>query len=145
MCTADPTVEPPMLVISTVLSVMAYDYPKEKLNIYLSDDAGSIITLYALYEASEFAKHWLPFCNKYQVEPRSPAAYFGTEASPPDACDRKEWFSLKVACTFSLFFSSEHTRELCIIILRIKNWNSFYKHTHPPTIGHSKLTHAYYK
>ncbi|AQK74473.1 cellulose synthase-like protein E2 [Zea mays] len=95
VCTADPTVEPPMLVISTVLSVMAYDYPKEKLNIYLSDDAGSIITLYALYEASEFAKHWLPFCNKYQVEPRSPAAYFGTEASPPDACDRKEWFSLK--------------------------------------------------
>ncbi|EES05604.2 hypothetical protein SORBI_3004G255200 [Sorghum bicolor] len=95
VCTADPTVEPPMLVISTVLSVMAYDYPQEKLNIYLSDDAGSIITLYALYEASEFAKHWLPFCKKYQVEPRSPAAYFGKEATPPDACDRKEWFSLK--------------------------------------------------
>jgi hypothetical protein len=79
---------------------MAYDYPQEKLNIYLSDDAGSIITLYALYEASEFAKHWLPFCKKYQVEPRSPAAYFGKEATPPDACDRKEWFSLKVVCTF---------------------------------------------
>ncbi|CAD6242602.1 unnamed protein product [Miscanthus lutarioriparius] len=29
VCTADPTVEPPMLVISTVLSVMAYDYPQE--------------------------------------------------------------------------------------------------------------------
>jgi len=35
VCTADPTLEPPMLVISTVLSVMAYDYPPEKLNIYL--------------------------------------------------------------------------------------------------------------
>ncbi|KAL6635048.1 hypothetical protein ACP70R_027719 [Stipagrostis hirtigluma subsp. patula] len=95
VCTADPTVEPPMLVISTVLSVMAYDYPPEKLNIYLSDDAGSIVTLYALYEASEFAKHWVPFCKKYKVEPRSPAAYFARAATPPDACDTKEWFTLK--------------------------------------------------
>jgi len=95
VCTADPTLEPPMLVISTVLSVMAYDYPPEKLNIYLSDDAGSAITLYALYEASEFAKHWVPFCKKYMVEPRSPAAYFAKADGPPDACNPKEWFALK--------------------------------------------------
>ncbi|KAF8737560.1 hypothetical protein HU200_014107 [Digitaria exilis] len=95
VCTADPTLEPPMLVISTVLSVMAYDYPAEKLNIYLSDDAGSVVTLYALYEASEFAKHWIPFCKKYKVEPRSPAAYFARADSPPDICGPKEWSTLK--------------------------------------------------
>ncbi|KAL6911403.1 hypothetical protein ACP4OV_000208 [Aristida adscensionis] len=95
VCTADPTVEPPTLVISTVLSVMAYDYPPEKLNVYVSDDAGSIITFYALHEASEFAKHWVPFCKRHKVEPRSPAAYFAKTATPSDAIDAKEWFKLK--------------------------------------------------
>lgn len=64
------------MVVNTVLSVMAYDYPPEKLAVYLSDDAGSELTFYALLEASRFAKHWLPFCKKFKVEPRSPAAYF---------------------------------------------------------------------
>ncbi|KAI9115793.1 hypothetical protein K1719_013462 [Acacia pycnantha] len=45
--------------MNTVSSVMAYDYPSEKLNVYLSDDAASEITFYDLLEAS-FAKHWLP-------------------------------------------------------------------------------------
>ncbi|OAY74876.1 Cellulose synthase-like protein E6 [Ananas comosus] len=65
VCTADPHAEPPSLVVSTVLSVMAYDYPPEKLNVYLSDDGGSVLTFYALWEAARFAKHWLPFCRKY--------------------------------------------------------------------------------
>ncbi|XAR56802.1 Cellulose synthase (UDP-forming) [Bertholletia excelsa] len=76
VCTADPDMEPPMMVINTVLSVMAYDYPPEKLSVYLSDDAGSDLTFYSLLEASRFSKHWLPFCKKFGVEPRSPAAYF---------------------------------------------------------------------
>ncbi|XP_028200683.1 cellulose synthase-like protein E1 isoform X2 [Glycine soja] len=79
--TADPIIEPPMMVINTVLSVMAYDYPAEKLSVYLSDDAGSDITFYALLEASTFAKHWVPFCKRFKVEPRSPAAYFNTLVS----------------------------------------------------------------
>ncbi|KAK7276973.1 hypothetical protein RIF29_18122 [Crotalaria pallida] len=78
VCTADPDIEPPMMVINTVLSVMAYDYPAEKLSVYLSDDAASEITFYALLEASTFAKHWLPFCKRFKVEPRSPAAYFNS-------------------------------------------------------------------
>ncbi|KAA3467354.1 Cellulose synthase-like protein E1 [Gossypium australe] len=61
VCTADPVIEPPMMVINTVLSVMAYDYPPEKLSVYLSDDAGSQLTFYALLEASQFAKYWIPF------------------------------------------------------------------------------------
>ncbi|ESW18652.1 hypothetical protein PHAVU_006G058700 [Phaseolus vulgaris] len=76
VCTADPDIEPPMMVINTVLSVMSYDYPTEKLNVYLSDDAGSQITFYALLEASNFAKYWIPFSKRFKVEPRSPAAYF---------------------------------------------------------------------
>lgn len=95
VCTADPALEPPMLVISTVLSVMAYDYPPEKLNIYLSDDAGSAVTFYALHEASEFAKHWIPFCKNYKVEPRSPAAYFAEGATPHDACSPQELLRMK--------------------------------------------------
>ncbi|XP_050371387.1 cellulose synthase-like protein E1 [Argentina anserina] len=81
VCTADPTIEPPMMVINTVLSIMAYDYPPEKLSVYLSDDGGSELTYYALLEAAEFAKHWIPYCKKYNVEPRSPAAYFASLAS----------------------------------------------------------------
>ncbi|EXB36044.1 Cellulose synthase-like protein E1 [Morus notabilis] len=76
VCTADPTIEPPIMVINTVLSVMAYDYPQQKLSVYLSDDGGSDLTFYALLEASEFAKYWIPYCKKFKVEPRSPAAYF---------------------------------------------------------------------
>ncbi|CAJ2640087.1 unnamed protein product [Trifolium pratense] len=78
VCTADPEIEPPMMVINTVLSVMAYDYPTEKLSVYLSDDGGSEITFYALLEASNFAKSWIPFCKRFKIEPRSPAAYFNT-------------------------------------------------------------------
>uniref|UniRef100_A0A6V7QVU4 Cellulose synthase-like protein E6 n=1 Tax=Ananas comosus var. bracteatus TaxID=296719 RepID=A0A6V7QVU4_ANACO len=102
VCTADPHAEPPSLVVSTVLSVMAYDYPPEKLNVYLSDDGGSILTFYALWEAARFAKHWLPFCRKYNVEPRSPAAYFSPLDASQDSCSggngdaaAKEWLSVK--------------------------------------------------
>ncbi|KAK9084594.1 hypothetical protein Sjap_025005 [Stephania japonica] len=78
VCTADPTIEPPLMVMNTVLSLMAYNYPPEKLSVYLSDDGGSILTFYALLEASYFSKHWLPYCRKFNIEPRSPAAYFST-------------------------------------------------------------------
>lgn len=81
VCTADPEIEPPMLVINTVLSVMAYDYPAEKLAVYLSDDAASDLTFYALLEASAFARHWLPYCKNFRVEPRSPQAYFTTQSA----------------------------------------------------------------
>ncbi|MCE2055169.1 hypothetical protein HAX54_042092 [Datura stramonium] len=78
VCMADPAIEPPVMVINTVLSVMAYNYPPEKLSVYLSDDAGSELTFYALLEASRFAKNWIPYCKKFNVEPRSPAAYFAS-------------------------------------------------------------------
>ncbi|KAG8049884.1 hypothetical protein GUJ93_ZPchr0009g795 [Zizania palustris] len=95
VCTADPQSEPPSLVISTILSVMAYNYPSEKISVYLSDDGGSILTFYALWEASKFAKHWLPFCKRYNIEPRSPAAYFFNSEGHHDRCPPKELSFIK--------------------------------------------------
>ncbi|XVF30802.1 hypothetical protein REPUB_Repub16aG0089600 [Reevesia pubescens] len=96
VCTADPLMEPPSMVINTVLSVMAYDYPPEKLSIYLSDDGGSDLTFYAMLEAATFSKKWLPFCMKFNVEPRSPEAYFRTASEPVnDPVKYKEWRSVK--------------------------------------------------
>ncbi|KAI3434149.1 2OG-FeII_Oxy_2 domain-containing protein [Psidium guajava] len=96
VCTADPVIEPPTMVINTVLSVMAYNYPPEKMSVYLSDDGCSDLTFYALLEASQFAKKWLPFCRKFNVEPRSPEAYFKSAAeSLDDYLKRQEWLSVK--------------------------------------------------
>uniref|UniRef100_A0A0D3H830 Cellulose synthase-like protein E6 n=1 Tax=Oryza barthii TaxID=65489 RepID=A0A0D3H830_9ORYZ len=95
VCTADPHAEPPSLVISTILSVMAYNYPSEKISVYLSDDGGSILTFYALWEASMFAKKWLPFCRRYNIEPRSPAAYFSESEGHHNLCSPKEWSFIK--------------------------------------------------
>jgi hypothetical protein len=103
VCTADPHAEPPSLVISTILSVMAYNYPSEKISVYLSDDGGSILTFYALWEASMFAKKWLPFCRRYNIEPRSPAAYFSESEGHHNLCSPKEWSFIKV-CAFLTFF-----------------------------------------
>jgi len=97
VCTADPIMEPPTMVINTILSVMSYNYPTQKLSIYLSDDGGSQYTFYALLEASQFSKYWIPFCKRFNVEPRSPAAYFQHDASNlNDKVFAQEWFNIKV-------------------------------------------------
>ncbi|KAL3506068.1 hypothetical protein ACH5RR_031450 [Cinchona calisaya] len=78
ICTADPKKEPVIEVMNTVLSAMALDYPPEKLAVYLSDDGGAALTLYAMKEACSFASSWLPFCRKYGIKTRSPEAYFSS-------------------------------------------------------------------
>ncbi|GLT65504.1 hypothetical protein SLA2020_379340 [Shorea laevis] len=98
VCTADPMIEPPTMVINTVLSMMAYDYPPEKLSVYLSDDGGSELIFYAMLEAAHFSKEWLPFCWKFKVEPRSPEAYFRMAATNPPSHDSfmtKDWLMIK--------------------------------------------------
>ncbi|KAL0443267.1 UNVERIFIED_CONTAM: Cellulose synthase-like protein E6 [Sesamum latifolium] len=96
VCTADPILEPPLMVISTVLSVMAYNYPSEKISVYLSDDGGSELTFYALFEASRFSKYWIPFCKKYNVEPRSPEVYFACQNTSVDESGFvQDWTSVK--------------------------------------------------
>ncbi|XP_062074606.1 cellulose synthase-like protein G3 [Humulus lupulus] len=76
VCTADPYKEPPMNVVNTALSVMAFDYPAGKVSVYISDDGGSALTLFAFMEAAKFAVHWLPFCRENDVVDRCPEAYF---------------------------------------------------------------------
>ncbi|GLT43166.1 hypothetical protein SLA2020_171360 [Shorea laevis] len=75
--TADPEKEPPLVTANTILSILAVDYPVEKLACYLSDDGGALLTFEALAETASFARIWVPFCRKHNIEPRNPEAYFG--------------------------------------------------------------------
>ncbi|XP_028797154.1 cellulose synthase-like protein H1 [Neltuma alba] len=77
--TADPVLEPPIITVNTVLSLLALDYPPHKLACYVSDDGCSPVTLYALIEASRFAKLWVPFCKKHNVQLRAPLMFFSDE------------------------------------------------------------------
>ncbi|XP_042519910.1 cellulose synthase-like protein H1 isoform X2 [Macadamia integrifolia] len=77
--TADPVLEPSIITVNTVLSLLAVDYPAHKLACYVSDDGASPLTFYSLVEASKFAKLWVPFCKKYDVQVRAPFMYFSTE------------------------------------------------------------------
>ncbi|KAK1592739.1 hypothetical protein Q3G72_029545 [Acer saccharum] len=76
ICTADPYKEPTLEVMNTVLSAMALDYPPQKLNVYLSDDGGSSITLLGMRAVSKFARWWLPFCKSHGIKTICPDAYF---------------------------------------------------------------------
>ncbi|KAM0069991.1 putative cellulose synthase (UDP-forming) [Helianthus debilis subsp. tardiflorus] len=78
ICTADPYKEPPINVVNTALSLMAYDYPPEKISVYVSDDGGSELTLFAFMEAAKFAEIWLPFCRDNNIMDRCPEAYFSS-------------------------------------------------------------------
>ena len=78
ICTTDLDKEPPIRLVSIALSVMAYDYPTEKILVYVSDDSGSQLTLFACMEAAKFASHWLLFCRKTNIIDRSPEAYLAS-------------------------------------------------------------------
>lgn len=74
--TVDPMKEPPLITANTVLSILAVDYPVEKVACYVSDDGAAMLTFEALSETSEFARKWVPFCKKFNIEPRAPEWYF---------------------------------------------------------------------
>lgn len=76
MITVDPLKEPPLVTANTVLSILAMDYPAEKVSCYVSDDGAAMLTFEALSETCEFAKKWVPFCKKFSIEPRAPEWYF---------------------------------------------------------------------
>jgi len=75
--TVDPLKEPPLVTANSVLSILAMDYPAEKVSCYVSDDGAAMLTFEALSETCEFAKKWVPFCKKFSIEPRAPEWYFG--------------------------------------------------------------------
>lgn len=97
--TADPALEPPIITVNTVLSLLAAEYPARRLACYVSDDGGSPITFHALCEASKFAKLWVPFCNKYKIQARAPFVYFSNELQSSETLSSdfiKDWKQMKV-------------------------------------------------
>ncbi|KAJ8899197.1 hypothetical protein K2173_012373 [Erythroxylum novogranatense] len=74
--TVDPWKEPPLVTANTVLSILAVDYPVDKVSCYVSDDGAAMLTFEALAETAEFARKWVPFSKKYNIEPRAPEWYF---------------------------------------------------------------------
>lgn len=74
--TVDPLKEPPLITANTVLSILAVDYPVEKVSCYVSDDGASMLSFESLVETADFARKWVPFCNKFSIEPRAPEFYF---------------------------------------------------------------------
>lgn len=74
--TVDPMKEPPLVTGNTILSILAMDYPVDKISCYISDDGASMLTFEALSETAEFARKWVPFCKKFAIEPRAPEMYF---------------------------------------------------------------------
>lgn len=80
--TADPEKEPPLVTANTILSILAAEYPVEKLACYVSDDGGALLTFEAMAEAASFANTWVPFCRKHGIEPRNPESYFSIKKDP---------------------------------------------------------------
>ncbi|CAN6235004.1 unnamed protein product [Urochloa humidicola] len=96
--TADPGLEPPAVTANTVLSLLALDYPAGKLACYVSDDGCSPATCFAMREAAEFAKLWVPFCRKHGVGVRAPFVYFSSGSGGAGAGDdefQRDWTAMK--------------------------------------------------
>ncbi|KAG2687917.1 hypothetical protein I3843_09G071700 [Carya illinoinensis] len=74
--TVDPMKEPPLITANTVLSILAVDYPVDKVSCYVSDDGAAMLSFESLVETADFARKWVPFCKKYAIEPRAPEFYF---------------------------------------------------------------------
>ncbi|KAL3506351.1 hypothetical protein ACH5RR_031733 [Cinchona calisaya] len=95
--TADPEKEPPLFTANTILSILAVEYPVEKVSIYISDDGGAILTFEAMAETVNFAEVWVPFCRKHNIEPRNPESYFSQKTDPtknkkrPDFVKDRRW------------------------------------------------------
>lgn len=89
--TVDPLKEPPLITANTVLSILAVDYPADRVACYVSDDGAAMLTFEALSETAEFARKWVPFCKKYNIEPRAPEWYF---------CHKMDYLKNKVQPAF---------------------------------------------
>lgn len=104
--TVDPKKEDTLLTANAVLSVLAVDYPTDRVSLYVSDDGAAMLTFEALSETSLFAKKWVPFCKKFNIEPRAPEWYFSKkinylkgEIDPAFVGERR---AMKVSYTFKL-------------------------------------------
>nr|GMC77080.1 cellulose synthase-like protein H1 [Ipomoea batatas] len=87
--TADPELEPPIITVNTVLSLLAVDYPANKLACYVSDDGASPLTFYSLVQASKFAQLWVPFCKKYNIADEYSKLCDKIEKASPESVSRE--------------------------------------------------------
>ncbi|MFS8029821.1 putative cellulose synthase (UDP-forming) [Helianthus anomalus] len=138
VCTADPFKEPPIGVVNTVLSVLAYDYPPEKLSVYLSDDGGSQLTLFAFMEAAKFARHWLPYCRKYDIMDRSPEVYFGNDPSLfPETSDiQSKYEDMKTTIQYVMDQGSINIDQIkdARTIKALRKWTAGFTRQQHPTV-----------
>lgn len=106
--TVDPLKEPPLITANTVLSILAVDYPVDKVSCYVSDDGAAMLTFEALSETSEFARKWVPFCKKFSIEPRAPEWYFAQKVdylkNTVDPSFVRERRAMKVCKSFKFSF-----------------------------------------
>ncbi|CAN6241757.1 unnamed protein product [Urochloa humidicola] len=95
--TADPKLEPPAVTVNTVLSLLALDYPAGKLTCYVSDDGCSPATCFAMREAADFARLWVPFCRKHGIGVRAPFIYFSSPSggTAGDEEFQRDWTAMK--------------------------------------------------
>ncbi|XP_020591562.1 cellulose synthase-like protein G3 [Phalaenopsis equestris] len=137
VCTADPYKEPPVRSASTALSALAFDYPSDRLSVYVSDDGGSELVLFAFLEAARFARHWLPFCRGNGIMERSPEAYFQSGNGHGGAEEMKVMFenlkervdyAMEKGCVDLSLVSSMEEKEI------FKKWKNFSRIDHPSII-----------
>ncbi|KAG9448223.1 hypothetical protein H6P81_014351 [Aristolochia fimbriata] len=135
ICTADPYKEPPIGVVNTALSVMAFDYPAEKVSVYVSDDGGSELTLFAFVEAAKFARHWLPFCKENKIVDQCPEVYFGSNAVCPSP-ELKEMYEVMKA-RIERVMEVGQMEEVCEAeegLFKLWRVQGFTRQDHPPVI-----------
>ncbi|KAI3710667.1 hypothetical protein L2E82_40456 [Cichorium intybus] len=134
ICTADPYKEPPMVAVNTALSIMAYDYPTDKLSVYLSDDGGSDLTLFAFMEASQFAKHWLPYCKKNGIMDRCPEAHFSSNYTcfPETPKIKSMYENMKVKVEDAVVSGNVYPHEMWAHVFN--HWDATFTRANHPTV-----------
>ncbi|KAI9187112.1 hypothetical protein LWI28_024510 [Acer negundo] len=108
--TADPVLESPIVTVNTVLSLMAIDYPTNKLACYVSDNGYFPLTFYALVEASKFAKLRIPFFKKYNVQEE----YEGLGRNIEDAAKKSASFGFDLCGELTVFSDIKCRNHLVI-------------------------------
>lgn len=123
--TVDPMKEPPLITANTVLSILAVDYPIDKVSCYVSDDGAAMLTFEALSETSEFARKWVPFCKTFKIEPRAPEWYFAQKVDylkdKVDPAFIRERRAMKV-CDCSFLFVCLIVQSLAHTFILQKGW-----------------------
>jgi len=98
--TVDPMKEPPLLTANIVISILAIDYPVEKVSCCVLDDGAAMLTFEAISKTSKFARKWVSFCKKFNIEPQAPEWYFAQKVDylkdKVDATFIKEHRAIKV-------------------------------------------------